>query len=107
MSLVGPRVETKLSPMQAAIRGGSCGGNIRKAFAHLAAANAPSPPVDQNLWKLVLGPCADACNSVAEDAACGDIDTDPAAFLADQSKAFERLSLSWLFRVLRRWGLPG
>ena len=30
----------------------------------------------------------------------------PAATLADQSKAFERLSLPWLIRVMRGWQMP-
>ena len=50
--------------------------------------------------RLLLGPCYDAATTLAarfdgEAAGHG-----PAAFLADQSKAFERIALAWILLVL-------
>ena len=47
-------------------------------------------------------PCLRLCESAHDSC----IANAPAAVLADQSKAFERLSLTWLWRVLGRWNLP-
>eukprot|EP00972_Heterocapsa_arctica_P025629 3771604-Heterocapsa_arctica.AAC.1 len=42
MDEVGPLMEPEFSEHQTAIRGGSCGPNIRKAFTHLAGTTADS-----------------------------------------------------------------
>ena len=68
MALVGPAVEPKLCPAQAAVKGGSCAKNIRLAYQHLAVAPRAREPRDNNMWTAILGPAADACTRVC--AAC-------------------------------------
>ena len=111
--LVGPRLERGFSRHQAAIRGGSCGPNVARAYAHLEGSLDPPMPRENGapagvgpLWHDVLGPAAMPCLRLCESAHDSCIANAPAAVLADQSKAFERLSLTWLWRVLGRWNLP-
>ena len=106
MDIVGPIVEPRFSRHQAAVRGGSCGPNIILTFHHLASLQI-NPVFDHGpLWQALLGPAAEACDNLCRQAADPDLDCIPAAVLADQSKAFERLSLPWLVRVLRAWRMP-
>ena len=109
MATVGPAVEPHFSDFQAAVRGGSCEGNIRKAYDHLQGRPGHGPTRQSNcpgpLWDAVLGDLATpadlACRQGAGLNAAG-----RAVFLADQSKAFERLSLSWLHQVMCAWSFP-
>ena len=55
---------------------------------------------------LVLGQAADPIDAMAREAEGPQIDQTPAVLFADQSKAFERLSLAWFAEVLRRCGMP-
>ena len=90
---------------QAAISGGYCGGNVCHSFAHLSRTHdEPEGPTE--LWQDLLvdnfGPVERVVAAVAGDGLQGL----PAAFFADQSKSFERLSLAWYALVLRGWGMP-
>ena len=58
------------------------------------------------LFAAVVGPVSDAALRLCDEIDTPDIALCPATVLADQSKAFERLGLDWLFRVLRGWGMP-
>eukprot|EP00972_Heterocapsa_arctica_P065434 9658468-Heterocapsa_arctica.AAC.1 len=61
MDTVGPIMEPELSEHQSAIRGGSCGPNVRKAFEHLGGTTDDSSCPDVGpLWDVLLGDLADA-----------------------------------------------
>ena len=103
---IGPIVESQLSPDQAAKRGGTCGPNIRTVVAHLGAPHRPSPPPGAS-WELIMGRFAPVVDQYITDALQGTpVVRSTAVLFADQSKAFERLSLQWLALLLRCWGLP-
>ena len=105
-SILGPHIEPRLSPDQAAIRGGHCGPNITAVMAHLHSLPRPVPPPGPE-WAAVLGPFL----RVVEDyiaRVVAELGPAPstAVFFGDQNKAFERLSLQWLDAVLRDWAVP-
>ena len=102
---LAPEIEPRLSPDQAAVRGGHCGINIRQAFRHLASDHEAPPPAG-DLWWMIMGPAGPYVDRLA-----GAVDGSPLArcaadFFADQSKAFERVSVAWFARVLAGWRLP-
>ena len=103
---LAPEVEPRLSGDQAARRGGHCGANITRAFRHLSS-EAPltvAPPSDR--WWRLLGRAGQCCDRAAVQADLSASDRSPGVLFADQSKAFERLSLAWYAKVLAGWGLP-
>ena len=106
VDLIGPPLEAAMSPHQAAVRDGTCGVNIRHAYQHLAGHREPHAPPPGLLWRAVLGDIAGACERVCQSAERGDISRTPATLLNDQSKAFERVSHSWMAKVMAGWGLP-
>ena len=107
---VAPTVEPALTDEQAAARGGTCIRNVRRAFAHLASVplrSAAPPPPREDMWEVLLGPAAGPAREVCDCFLTGSrLDHCPAVFLADQSKAFERLGLRWTRQVLEAWRLP-
>ena len=74
------------------------------AFAHLAAERPPPHP-PAALWNDVLGPMAGEADALADGCQRRAIARLPAVLSADQSKAFERIALAWIVKVLRGWGL--
>ena len=109
-ALVGeaaPPLEASFSPHQAGVRGRNCGGNIRQAFQHLGSMQQEpygGPPGP--LWDHVLGPAGAACSRLTDSVVEAGLRTQAAVVAADQSKAFERLSHTWLRLVLARWHMP-
>ena len=102
---VEPVVGPLLTRDQAAILGGHCGDNIRRVFDHLESGPAPPRP-GGDLWRDIFGDLADTMEAfVAKVPECG-LSQEPAVFLADQNKAFERIALAWVDAVLRRWAFP-
>ena len=93
---------------QAAIRGGCCGPNIRDALRHLGSGRqVPSCQAPQgDLWDLVLGEAAPHVLRILNHLHASALDPCPALVLADQSKAFERVSHAWQWHVLHGWGFP-
>eukprot|EP00969_Alexandrium_andersonii_P241761 10676458-Alexandrium_andersonii.AAC.1 len=98
--------------MQSAIRGGDCSRNIRQAFRHLSGAHGQAPRWDMptepaQLWRQFLGSAASPLWAMVRELGEGEISSCPAAFFADQSKAFERIGHLWFRRrVLEGWRLP-
>ena len=99
---VGPIIEPCLSVDQAAVAGGHCGPNIRKAYTHMTAPGPVQEP-DRRWLAALCGPHQDLVWHDASSAGSDDLDS-PAILFADQNKAFERVSYPWLSEVLRRWG---
>ena len=58
------------------------------------------------LWGAVLGEAGQAIESVIESMDAGQIAQCPVVAFGDESKAFERVSLLWLRKVMMRWGFP-
>ena len=106
MAVVGPLVEPGFSDDQAAIRGGSCGRNITLAVEHLASWDSGEDRAPTALWREVLGEIAEPCLALAEAADTPSLANIPADVFADQSKAFERLSIPWLTLVMEGWDFP-
>ena len=104
--LVGPIVEPQLSQDQAAKKGGTCGPNITCATEHLAQEPSRNPPPGPGA-DAFLGRYAGVVRDYIAHVTQG-LGPSPATavLFADQSKAFERLSLQFLAHLLRRWGLP-
>ena len=103
---LGPVVEPRLSPDQAAKKGGQCGPNITRATSHLGAPPAPPRPPGE-VWRLLLGrhyPVLERyVRRVAERLGPA---PSTAALFCDQNKAFERVSLQWMAMLLSGWRLP-
>eukprot|EP00972_Heterocapsa_arctica_P055138 8133228-Heterocapsa_arctica.AAC.1 len=78
MGVVGPAVEPKLTPRQASVRGGSCGPNIARAYAHLAGVIPRGSGQIGPLWADVLGAAAGAVEACCASSANPDIDGCPA-----------------------------
>ena len=53
-----PLMEPRLTPDQAAVRGGSCGRNVQRLFRHLERPRVfpPTTGPDWELWDAILGP---------------------------------------------------
>ena len=105
MDIVGPLVEPHLSEDQSAVKGGSCARNITLAYQHLMLEPEPRVGYGQAWDDFLLeaaSPCARVCASIDSAA----LASRPACLLADQNKAFERLSIGWLIRVCKAWGMP-
>ena len=103
--VLGPVVGPLLSKDQAATADGFCGRNVEETFAHLARCH-PEPGDSLPTWQLLVGANGPALERAIMTAAAPDLAGLPAFFFADQSNAFERLSLAWYALVLRGWGLP-
>ena len=58
------------------------------------------------MWWRLVGRAGPRCDLAAEQADASPNTRRPGALFADQSKAFERLSLAWYAKVLAGWGLP-
>ena len=102
-----PPLEASFSHLQAGVSGRNCGGNIRQAFQHLGSAHQePAGSPLGALWDQVLGPAGGACARLTDSIVEGPLRTIAAVVAADQSKAFERLSHSWLRFVLDGWRMP-
>ena len=104
--VVAPIVEPLLSPGQAAVSGSDCGANIRAVYAHLEGGARQPSEGDRTLWQDVLGPLAAAADSLSDRADLDTVRYEPAVVFADQSKAFERVSYTWLRQVLEGWNMP-
>ena len=105
---IGPCIEPHLSAQQQGVRRGLCRNNIEAAFRHLDEVPAePAAEADPGpLWHAVLGPLADVALEWTATHADPVITSAPAVLCADQSKAFERMSHSWLGSILHRWRMP-
>ena len=66
---------------------------------------SPRCPLE-DLWLDILGEAAGPCDAVCGGCHDPALARMPAATLADQSKAFERLSVAWLVKVLHGWQMP-
>ncbi len=99
---VGPVVEPCLPPDQAAVAGGHCGPNIKKAYSHMTTPAQTRAPDRQ--WLAAL--CGPHHDLVWDDATTEDVVglDSPAILFADQNKAFERVSYPWMAAEPRRWG---
>ena len=86
--------------------GGDCGTNIREVFRHLGSPGEARPNPRPDLWDGVLGPLAPAVTEIMDACDTEALRHQPATVFADQSKAFERISLDWIHRVLQGWRLP-
>ena len=53
-----------------------------------------------------IGPLAGKLLALGDHLEEHNLERCPAVVFADRSKAFERIGIAWLFRVLRRWQLP-
>ena len=106
VDMLGPIIEPLLSQDQAAKKGGDMGQNISRVFAHLGGSGERiQQPTEPRLWEAVLG-SASGIGAVHDDLRDHELDACPAVILADQSKAFERVSIPWLIAVLDGWRLP-
>ncbi len=77
------------------------GQNVRDVIAHLGCvADETLSPDPVKIWTALLGPLAapllELCNDIDEQG----LGSCPAVVFADQSKAFERIGIEWLLRVL-------
>ena len=104
---IGPIIEPLMLQSQAGKRGGTCRPRIHAALRHLggderAAAEhvAAGDLTDEALFGRQHTTVRDWVEGQQSQP------LGPAVLCVDQSKAFERLSHSWLVAVLRRWGLP-
>ena len=105
-SRVGPAVEPQLSRHQAAKQGSDCGCNIDRVFRHLdpLGDGGEAGDIEEQLWLAVLGPAAPGMTELCNGVEGGGLDDCPAATLADQEKAFERMGVEWRRRVMAGWG---
>ena len=106
MSVVGPVVEPLFSPQQTAIKGGECGHNIKRVYAHLLDTSKPTPPTPTDLWHQVLGPVSHICVDICHRCTDTKLTCMPAVVFADQSKAFERVGTAWVLKVMQGWKMP-
>ena len=104
--MVAPQVEPKFSEWQASVKGGSCAGNISGAFEHLGGFDEPGCHPRGALWSGVLGEAAEGAEAACAQADRAGLRTCPAVVLADQSKAFERMGMAWLRKVMQGWRFP-
>lgn len=118
-AVAGPQVEPRLSPSQAAKKGGSCGGNISQVARHLSQTpvSPSSPPPPQalpqdrhDLLQQILGrKLADAVVRTARtlaDQLAPAARVRIAALLLDQAKAFERVGALFVQELVLAWRLP-
>ena len=105
-AMVAPQIEPKFSEWQASVRGSSCARNISSAFEHLAGFDEPVHATRGALWRGVLGEAAEGVESACASADAAGLRNCPAVVLADQSKAFERLGMAWLRKVMDGWRFP-
>ena len=103
---VGPSIESRLTPFQAAKRGGHCGGNIQALLTHLTSRAPPTSAPSHAMMRTLLGPCYEAVCVMADLHPGGAWRGGPAAFLADQSKAFERIATAWILLVFATSDAP-
>ena len=103
MDIIGPVINPMLPVNQAAKRGSSCGPNVATAFQHLESLGHLPSAAPGDLWQGILGEAADPCDAVCRECDDPALARMPAATLADQSKAFERLSLAWFVKVIHGW----
>ena len=61
---------------------------------------------DGDLWGAVLGPAEPGVAALCDGAGFEGIQDCPAVTLADQEKAFERISYEWLAAVFSGWRMP-
>ena len=109
MEILDPAVRLGLCRWQAGARGGGCGTNVQRVFRHISGGGLDAqgaPFVVGPLWRQVFGPAANAAREKVRDRHVPALAHMPAVFFADQAKAFERLSVTWLGRVLGGWRLP-
>ena len=107
MDIVGPLVEPHLTEDQSAVKGGSCAKNIKLAYQHLMLDPALGPETSYGqAWDDFLLDAASPCAKVCASIDCAKLAKRPACLLANQNKAFERLSIGWLIRVCKAWGMP-
>ena len=86
-------MEARLSADQAAVRGGDCLRNVAAVYEHLSGRGA-QVGADIELWRDLLGTLAGPIDDDIPDANADDgCPGEPAAVLADQSKAFERVAI--------------
>ena len=104
--MVAPQVEPKFSEWQASVKGGSCAGNISGAFEHLGGFDEPVHGPRGALWCGVLGEAAEGAEAACAHAGRAGLRACPAVVLADQSKAFERMGMAWLRKVMDGWRFP-
>ena len=105
VDLTGAEMESRLSADQAAVRGGDCLRNVAAVYDDLAGRGTQAG-ADIPMWRGLFGRLAEPIGGAIHDASASDgCPEELAAVLADQSKAFERVAIWWLRRVLTRWGL--
>ena len=104
--IVAPQVEPKFSEWQAAVKGGSCAENISGAFEHLGGFDELVHGPRGALWCGVLGEAVEGAEATCAHAGSAGLRACPAVVLADQSKAFERMSMAWLCKVMEGWRFP-
>ena len=105
-AMVAPQVEPRFSEWQALVKGGSCARNISGAFEHLGGFDEPVHKPRGTLWRGVLGEAAEGAEAACAHAGRAGLRTCPAVVLADQSKAFERMGMAWLRKVMDGWKFP-
>ena len=106
-SMVAPQVEPRSSEWQVSVKGGSCARNITSAFEHLGGFDEPVHSPAGTLWKGVLGDAAEGAEAACVHAGKSNLRACPAVVLADQSKAFERMGMAWLRKVMDGWKFTG
>ena len=104
--MVAPQVEPKFSEWQASVKGGSCAENISGAFEHLGGFDEPVHGPRGALWHGVLGEAVEGAEAACAHAGRAGLRACPAVVLADQSKAFERMGMAWLRKVMEGWRFP-
>ena len=104
--MVAPQVEPRFSEWQASVKGGTCAMNVISAFEHLAGLDEPIHRSPGLLWRDVLDDAADSAEDAHARTGRPDLRASPAVVLADQSKAFERMGMAWLRRVMDGWKFP-
>ena len=105
-SMVAPQVEPRFSERQASVKGGNCAENITGAFEHLGGFDEPAHSPAGPLWRGVLGDAAEGAEAACARARKSSLRACPAMVLADQSKAFERMGMAWLRKVMDGWKFP-
>ena len=105
-AMIAPAVEPKFSEWQASVKGGSCARNISSAFEHLAGYDEPVHAPRGALWRGVLGEATEGVEAACARADEPGLRRCPGVVLADQSKAFERLGMVWLRKVMDGWKFP-
>ncbi|MFM7987922.1 MAG: hypothetical protein ACKPKO_52275, partial [Candidatus Fonsibacter sp.] len=106
-SVFKPLVEPRLSPRQTAVRGGHCGLDITAAYRQLDNTGTGSAEFYGSAWDAFFGQAGPALRAYAGTFADSALSRDAAVMFAYQSKAFDRLSHTWMVAVFRRWRLIG